>query len=264
MSLRFALLAVLVSLLMAGTAVICCAQATGQLPPHVIACTPTPFAANVDPGLIAVTVIFDRPMATHGPSPFSSLRGMGFSPAAKDAVPTWSADGTICTLPVKLEPGLTYALTLNSADDRTLADPDGVTALAFSWVFATGPRTTGEFPTHVVSSDPPPGALNVDPRKTSISVTFDRPIAPGGHAWVRLRGSGAMPAMSDTPARLSADRLTASVDVTLAPNTVYALSVNDRDYIGYTDTMCHAVLPYAWYFKTGAGAAGAGGAPPAG
>jgi hypothetical protein len=261
MSLRFALLAVLVSLLMAGTAVICCAQATGQLPPHVIACTPTPFAANVDPGLIAVTVIFDRPMATHGPSPFSSLRGMGFSPAAKDAVPTWSADGTICTLPVKLEPGLTYALTLNSADDRTLADPDGVTALAFSWVFATGPRTTGEFPTHVVSSDPPPGALNVDPRKTSISVTFDRPIAPGGHAWVILRGSATFPPLKgDEPARLSADRLTATVGVTLAPNTVYALEINDKDYIGYADTTDRPVLPYAWYFKTGGG--DANGPPP--
>ena len=175
-------------------------------------------------------------MATKGESPFASVRWLGVYPAANNAVPTWSADGTSCTLPIKLEPDVTYAVTLNSSRQRPLADTNGVTALACTWVFATGARAATDFPPHVVSSDPPPGAADVDPQKAEISVTFDRPVAPGDFSWVILRGSGQYPGTREGgPPRLSADRLTATIDARLAPGTVYALSVNDLSYIGYKD-----------------------------
>ena len=44
--------------------------------------------------------------------------------------------------------------------------------------------------------------------------------------------------------------MTATLEVRLSPNTVYALGVNDVSYFGYKDTKGRPVLPFGLCFKT--------------
>ncbi len=224
------------------------AQAPADLPPHVIDCTPQPFETMVDPDLEAVTVTFDRPM---GPETgFEGIRFLGVYPAPRDAEPTWDATGTVCSLPVQLEPDVTYAISANTTKQRSFADANGVPAAAFAWVFATGERSEEDFPPYVVESDPPSGATGVDFRMREITVTFSRPVAPGDYSWVIQKGSGTYPGLRGGGMSLSEDRLKASLEVRLSPGTVYAIGVNDLYYSGYKDTKGRPVLPFGWCFKT--------------
>ena len=227
------------------------AQAPAQLPPRVVSCSPKPFEANVEPELPEISVTFDRPMNTVDRVQFESIRFMGVFPGVRDAQPVWDGNGTRCTLPVKLEPDVTYAVVINTSKGRSFKDQNGVPAVGFAWVFATGPRSEDDFPAHVVASDPPLGVANVDFRKREITATFNRPIAPGDFSWVLQSGSGEYPApRGGPPPGLSADRRTVSLQVRLSPGTVYALGVNDLYYCGYKDTKGRPVLPFGWCFKT--------------
>jgi hypothetical protein len=251
---------------------------TNLLPPHVVSCTPAANAANVDVNLTQISVTFDRPMKTAGQNGFGTLRWLGTFPAAKKALPTWNADGTVVSLPVKLDTDMTYAVTVNAAGGgrgragaaaapEGFTDVNGAQALPFTWAFSTGARTAADFPACVASSDPAQAAADVDATRPTISVTFNRPLAPGELPLVALTACGAAPAVA--PARgggghghhaagggphglvsLSADRLTATIEVSLAPGTVYALAINDDTRADWKDTLGRPVLPYAWCFKT--------------
>lgn len=224
------------------------AQVAADLPPHVIDCTPKPFETMVDPNLEAVTVTFDRPM---GPETgFDGIRFLGVYPAQRDVEPTWDATGTVCSLPVQLEPDVSYAVAANTSKQRKFADANGVPAAGFAWMFATGERNEEDFPPYVVESDPPTGATDVDFRMREITVTFSRPVAPGDYSWVIQRGSGTYPGVRGGEMSLSEDRLRASMEVRLSPGTVYALGVNDLYHCGYKDTKGRPVLPFGWCFKT--------------
>ena len=168
-----------------GSAVLCCmatfapAQAPTQLPPRVIDCSPKPFETNVEAFLPEISVTFDRPMNTVDRVRFEGIRFMGVFPGVQNAEPTWDATGTVCTLPVQLQPDATYAAAVNTSKVRSFKDQSGVFAVGFAWVFATGERTEDDFPAHVVECDPPLGAADVDFRRREIKATFNRPVAPG-------------------------------------------------------------------------------------
>jgi hypothetical protein len=224
------------------------AQALTGLPPHVIDCSPKPFATDVDPDLGNITVTFDRPM---GPDTgFTGIRFLGVFPAARDAEATWDATGTVCSLPVVLEPDVTYAVAANTTKLRKFADAAGTPAVSYAWVFATGPRAEADFPPYVVESDPAFGATDADFRVREISVTFSRPVAPGDYSWVRHEGSGEYPGVRGGEMTLSEDRLRATLEVRLSPATTYALGINDLYYCGYKDTMGRPVIPFGWCFRT--------------
>jgi hypothetical protein len=241
------------------------APVAAQLPPHVVACTPAPYAANVDVKLAEISITFDQPMRTGGNSAFADIRWLGVYPGQARDLVHWSADGKVCSLPVKLEANVTYDVTINVTGGEQFvaagvpaprpvpgAVPPGPSvALPFTWVFSTGERTLTDFPAYVVSSDPAQVATDVDPKRKEISVTFSRPVAPGDYSWWPVP-CGQYPGVHgrlDT-AKLSADRLTATLNVVLAPNTVYALSINDLSRPGYKDATGRPLLPYAWCFKT--------------
>jgi len=222
-----------------------------ELPPRVVACNPEPFATNVDPGLQQISITFDHPMDTQSKSGFASLRWAGVFPGVRGTEPAWDGAGITCTLPVQLEPDVTYAVVVNSSKQRSFTDEDGIAALGFAWVFATGERTAEDFPAYAVSADPPLGTSDVEAGQREIKVTFNRPVAPGDFSWVRMSGSGLYPGFrGGPPPSLSEDRLTATLAVRLSPATVYALSVNDVFYFGYKDTKGRPVLPFGWCFKT--------------
>lgn len=225
------------------------AQELTVLPPRVVSVTPEPFATNVDPWLEEVTVTFDRPMNPDGFG-FGSVRWTGVYPGVRDATPAWRDGNTTCVLPVSLVEDCTYAISVNDTQNRGFADADGVPACGFAWVFATGERTAEQLPPHVVSTVPEMGATDVDAGLREITVTFDRPVAPGDHSWVIYRGSGLYPGYRGGEATLSEDRMTATLQVRLSPGTVYALGVNDLRYNGYKDVYGRCVVPCGLCFKT--------------
>ena len=255
-----------------------------QIAAHVVACMPAPFATNVDVKLAQISITFDKPMKTGGTSGFADIRWLGLYPGEGRPMLNWTPDGKTCHLPVKLEPNVTYAVTINAVGAEQFlavpapapppavasrpggppgsvpapAPPAPSPALPFTWVFSTGTRTPDEFPAYVVSSDPAQMATDVDAKRREISVTFSRPVAAGDFSWVTLPTCGQYPGLRgrlDAP-KLSADHLTATLSAVLSPNTVYALSINDVSFPGYKDLLGHPLVPYAWSFKTsGAGSA---------
>ena len=267
------------------------AAAPNALPPHVVNCTPAAFAANVDVNLTQVSVTFDRPMNTAGGDGFAGLKWYAQSPVGRRALVTWNADGTVASLPVKLDTDMTYAITVNASAEAkaraggaakgVFADPSGATALPFTWAFSTGARTPADFPTYVVSSLPAQAAGDVDATTAQISVTFNRPIAAGDMPVVAVASCGVSPvaagggkghgggrrgrgaAAAAGPVSLSADRLTATIDVSLLPGTIYALSLNSDNREDWKDVDGRPVLPYAWCFKTTGTAPAATAAGPA-
>ncbi|MGC9317898.1 MAG: Ig-like domain-containing protein [Armatimonadota bacterium] len=227
------------------------AQELTDLPPRMIACSPEPFATEVDPGLAEISVTFDRPMSTEQVG-FGDLRWAGAYPGVRNAQPQWSADGTTCTLPAEVFDDVTYAVSINATKGRSrFVDTSGVPAVGFAWVFSTGERTPEQFNPRVVSCDPAPGATDVDFRLREITVTFDRPVAPDDYSWVIFRGCGLYPGARDGGApQVSEDRLTATLPIRLSPGSVYAIGLNDSFYPGYKDLYGRPVLPLGICFRT--------------
>ena len=90
-------------------------QATGlELPPRVVACTPAQFETGVSTSLEEVRLVFDRPMDTGTPPSIGSVPWLGVFPAASGVTGSWDSTGTICTIPVALEPDVTYAFVVNA------------------------------------------------------------------------------------------------------------------------------------------------------
>lgn len=228
-----------------------CAQGLADLPARVIDSSPKPFATGVPTTLNQVSVTFDRPMNIESRGGLGSVRFCGVGLVGRETQPAWDATGTILSIPVSLEPDVTYSLAINESKNRGLVDANGVPAVGYFMVFSTGARTTEEFPPYVVKTDPENGARDVDYRLKTMTVTFSRPVAPNDCSWVIYQGSGEYPAPRDAGMpQLSGDRLTATLQIRLSPDTVYAVGVNDPAYFGYKDVRGWPVLPYGACFKT--------------
>jgi RNA polymerase sigma-70 factor (ECF subfamily) len=105
-------------------------------PPRIVKMSPENGANKVDPGLTAITVTFDRPMAggfswTGGGEHYPTI------PAGQK--PSWSADKKTCKLPVALKPNWQYRLGLNSPSFKNFASVDGVPLDPVVYQFQTGP-----------------------------------------------------------------------------------------------------------------------------
>jgi RNA polymerase sigma-70 factor (ECF subfamily) len=103
-------------------------------PPVVVRTVPEAGADDVDPQLTEIKVTFSKDMAdgswswtTYGKDNFPKT----------DGKPKYLADKRTCVLPVKLEPGKTYALLLNSETFRNFKDEDGRPAVPYLLVFRT-------------------------------------------------------------------------------------------------------------------------------
>ncbi|MCZ7651839.1 MAG: Ig-like domain-containing protein [Thermoanaerobaculia bacterium] len=104
-------------------------------PPRVVRLAPADGAVDVDPATAELRATFDRPMAegwswvTEGPETFPETTGRAFL----------TSDGTQAVLPVRLEPGRTYVIWLNSEEFRNFHDRDGRELAPVRWTFATRP-----------------------------------------------------------------------------------------------------------------------------
>lgn len=110
------------------------ATETDVIPPQVVATTPVNGAQNVDPGLDGLRVTFSEQMSDgswswvyENESTFPEMIGQ----------PHYENGGTTCALPVRLEPGRTYVIWLNSERFRNFKDEAGNTLPPYRWEFRT-------------------------------------------------------------------------------------------------------------------------------
>src|SRR5215468_5648292 len=92
-----------------------------SVPPVVVKTVPEAGAADVDPKLTEIKITFSKDMKDESWS---------WSTLSKESFPKITgkpkyADKRTCVLPVKLEPGKTYSIWVNSEKFTNFKDPDG-------------------------------------------------------------------------------------------------------------------------------------------
>lgn len=102
--------------------------------------------------------------------------------------------------------------------------------------------------------DPPLGATDVDPARTTMSVTFDRPMDRDGWAWV-VESQDNAPEVGDSSWDFTA--ITNTAQVKLQPGRTYVVWINSAQYPYFRDVQGHTLPPIRWTFTTAATAPGA-------
>lgn len=105
-----------------------------SVPPVVVKTVPEAGASEVDPKLTEISVTFSKEM-TDGQWSWSTMTADSFPKVGGD--PKFEKDKKTCVLPVKLEPGKTYAIWVNSAKFTGFKDSDGHPAVPYLLVFKT-------------------------------------------------------------------------------------------------------------------------------
>ena len=103
-------------------------------PPVVVKTVPEAGKTDVDPKLTEIKVTFSKDMQD-GSWSWSTLSEETFPKV--DGKPKYLADKRTCVLPVKLEPGKTYAIWVNSEQFTNFKDADGRSAVPYLLVFKT-------------------------------------------------------------------------------------------------------------------------------
>ena len=195
------------------------------LPPVETTVDPPNGATDVDPLRTTLSATFDRPMDPEGWA--WVIEHPTTAPELGEA--TWDAGQLTNTSKVRLEPGRSYVVWLNSPQYSYFRDRQGVAAKPFRWTFSTRPASpgaaapvpllsahgAGATPPHVVRLDPPNGSVGVDPGQIALRATFDRPMQ-GSWSWVK-EGESFPPTTG--PPRFEADAQTAVLPVKLVPRT---------------------------------------------
>ena len=105
-----------------------------SVPPVVVKTVPEAGAGDVDPKLTEIKVTFSKVMQD-GIWSWAMLSKESFP--QMDGKPKYLADKRTCVLPVKLEPGKTYAIWVNSEKFLNFKDPDDRSAVPYLLVFKT-------------------------------------------------------------------------------------------------------------------------------
>jgi RNA polymerase sigma-70 factor (ECF subfamily) len=105
-----------------------------SVPPVVVKTVPAAGADDVDPKLTEIKVTFSKDMQDGGWS-WVTLSQESFPKT--DGKPKYQDDKRTCVLPVKLEPGKTYAVWVNSEKFDNFKDADGKPAVPYLLVFKT-------------------------------------------------------------------------------------------------------------------------------
>lgn len=157
------------------------------------------------------------------------------------------------------------ALAAPGCDRRPGATPELKVTTAPAATPAAGAAPAAPVPAsgrpapRVVAFDPPNGALDVDPKRASLSVTFDRAMDPEGWAWVIERPESA-PTLGESS--FDPTRTVNTVVATLEPGRTYVVWVNSPQFAYFKGADGTPATPVRWTFTTrGAPAAAASAAP---
>jgi hypothetical protein len=104
--------------------------------PHVVSMTPAPGATDVDPGLKAIVVTFDRPMV---PGNYAVVGGGPHFPETTGR-PTYDGTRRVLTIPVKLKPDWSYEFWLNRGRFNSFRSAGGVPLASVHVTFRTRKR----------------------------------------------------------------------------------------------------------------------------
>jgi hypothetical protein len=133
---RQALLAAAVFLL-AAFSLAADAPSVASLPPVVVATTPRSGDLAVDAGLKEIRVTFSKDMMTEDMWSWVQVSEITFPKVT--AKSHYLDDKRTCVLPVKLEPGKTYAIWINSPAHDAFRDKGGQPAVPYLLAFQTKP-----------------------------------------------------------------------------------------------------------------------------
>jgi RNA polymerase sigma-70 factor (ECF subfamily) len=130
----FATLSLVMALAFAGSARRAEDLTVATAPPVVVKTVPQAGAADVDPGLKSISVTFSKDMEDES---WSWVKLSDESFPKLDGKPKYDKDKRTCVLPVKLEPGKSYAIWLNSDKFENFKDADGRSSVPYLLVFET-------------------------------------------------------------------------------------------------------------------------------
>ena len=108
----------------------------------------------------------------------------------------------------------------------------------------------------MIAFDPPLGATNVDPARTTLAVTFDRVMDREGWAWV-IEDKATAPDIGEST--WDGEVRTNSAPVKLEPGKTYVVWINSPQYSYFKDTLGETATPVRWTFTTRAATAPASG-----
>lgn len=103
-------------------------------PPVVVKTVPEAGTNAVDASLAEIQVVFSKEMLA-GNWSWSQLSNDSFPEVV--GAPRYEADKRTCVLPIKLQPGKTYAIWLNSEKFGNFKDADGRSAVPYLLTFKT-------------------------------------------------------------------------------------------------------------------------------
>jgi RNA polymerase sigma-70 factor (ECF subfamily) len=119
----------------------CEEPSVASLPPVVVKTIPQAGDTKVDPAVAEIQVAFSKKM-TNG-----SWSWAGADESWVTGKPHYLADHKTCVLPVKLEPGKTYVVWINSPSFQNFKDAGGQSSLPYLLVFETAKRKADKRPT---------------------------------------------------------------------------------------------------------------------
>jgi RNA polymerase sigma-70 factor (ECF subfamily) len=105
------------------------------MPPSVIKTVPQAGDTNVDPSLKEISVTFSKEMMTNDQWSFLHYTLETFPQIDKNNIRF--LDKRTCVLPVKLKPGKTYVIRINSQQYNYFMDKNGNSAVPYLLVFET-------------------------------------------------------------------------------------------------------------------------------
>jgi hypothetical protein len=105
-----------------------------SVPPVVVKTVPEAGAGDIDAKITEIKVTFSKDMQDGSWSWATASKETFPKP---DGKPKYLADKRTCVLPVKLEPGKTYAVWINSAKFGNFKDAEGRSAVPYLLVFKT-------------------------------------------------------------------------------------------------------------------------------
>jgi hypothetical protein len=105
-----------------------------NLPPVVVKAEPQAGDTKVDPAVKEIRVTFSKDMVDKSWS-WTQISKENY-PEVTGAI-RYLEDKRTCVLPVKLQPGTTYAILLNPEKYKSFRDTDGQAAMAYLLVFET-------------------------------------------------------------------------------------------------------------------------------